>query len=434
MKGYRRVAFIALLVGLGLLHRPRQVPTLYPGIGGDISRYRSSSAKSRSEPPGEPSQSPARPAPPPAQAWRDAPADFPALRVAGGEAPAAGPGRAAVGVRPTHAAGARPPTFAETFADPSIYPDSATRDWRAEPRRAGSRPPAKKAGEGFPVPPRPHRAASRFVAPAPPAAAAPDVPRRDDRDPVDPRRPAALHHASRFPLFWPPRRAAREASQRSPRRRRVRPPRLAQLLGRGARRPPKALPVPDLSFLTRRRPPSLPGGLPAPTRPFGLEQLEDVDPARDAAAACRRRAPHWHSDPFWHDGPARGLTRDGRWLWLWRDQTHRWALREPAEDPFLRHQGLWWSKQRGVWFALHEGELWSWRRFSEWDAEGLIRLSDGVQIVYSSDFTRVAVIVPGDGAVLYDAATGLELGRWQEEELPRRRPRPPGDLRIPRGI
>ena len=99
-----------------------------------------------------------------------------------------------------------------------------------------------------------------------------------------------------------------------------------------------------------------------------------------------------------------------------------------------QQRGLLWSKQRGVWFALHEGELWNWRRFADWDAEGLIRLTDGVELVYSADFKKVAVITPGSGAVLYDAATGAEIGEWLESELPRRRPIAPAGLRLPHGI
>ncbi|MEQ1920689.1 MAG: hypothetical protein ABL955_15980, partial [Elusimicrobiota bacterium] len=155
-------------------------------------------------------------------------------------------------------------------------------------------------------------------------------------------------------------------------------------------------------------------------RPENQRSVEPVPTRRRPAAEER--------------SPARGVIEDARWLWLWKDQSRVWAARTPEEAPLLRHQGLWWSKQRGVWFALHDGELWSWRRFADWDAEGLIRLTDGVELVYSADFSRVAVITPGAGAVLYDAVTGAEIGQWLESELPRRRPRAPSDLRLPRGI
>ncbi len=214
----------------------------------------------------------------------------------------------------------------------------------------------------------------------------------------------------------------------------MRPLLLSKLLGRGALRPPPASIIPpDLSHLKGRKPLLLPDGSSVPARAYELDLLESQDPRR-AQTACRRRAPHWDAGLLWHDGSARGQAADARWLWLWKEKTRWWAVSDPQDSPLLRHNELWWSKRRGVWFALHDGELWSWRRFSNWDAEGLLRLGDGVELVYSADFTKVAVITPGAGAVLYDAATGAELGEWLESELPRRRPRAPAELRLPRGI
>lgn len=228
-----------------------------------------------------------------------------------------------------------------------------------------------------------------------------------------------------FPLFSPPRRAV--VRPRAPSARRVRPLLLSKLLGRGALRPPPGSIVPpDLSRLDARKPPAAPGPFASPA------DIEARDP-RKLVPACRKRGGHWDG-ALWHDGAARGAAAEGRWLWLWKAGARWWARGAAAEPPFLRHQNLWWSKQKGVWFALHEGELWSWRRFSRWDAEGLIRLTDGVEIVYSADFKMAAVITPGAGAVLYDAATGAELGSWLESEMPRRRPRAPERLRLPSGI
>jgi hypothetical protein len=270
------------------------------------------------------------------------------------------------------------------------------------------------------------------------------VSRPEERRAVDPRRVAPRPNASAwfrrpngsFPLFRPPRRVAADGQRRpAASRRKTKPLLLSKLLGRGALRPPPAAIVPpDLSSLMTRRPASLPNGTPTPTRPYDLDRIEAQDPRRASARRDRKRGAHWDAGLLWHDGPARGVIEDARWLWLWKDQSRVWAARTPEEAPLLRHQGLWWSKQRGVWFALHDGELWSWRRFADWDAEGLIRLTDGVELVYSADFSRVAVITPGAGAVLYDAVTGAEIGQWLESELPRRRPRAPSDLRLPRGI
>ena len=38
------------------------------------------------------------------------------------------------------------------------------------------------------------------------------------------------------------------------------------------------------------------------------------------------------------------------------------------------------------------------------------------------------------GKNIFYKYTGAELGEWLEDELPRRRPRPPARLRLPRGI
>ncbi|MCR4295697.1 MAG: hypothetical protein NUW21_09205, partial [Elusimicrobia bacterium] len=238
-----------------------------------------------------------------------------------------------------------------------------------------------------------------------------------------------------FPLFTPPRRAGHGAKARraAAARRRARPLLLSKLLGpRALRPPPASLVPPDLASLARRKPLLLPDGSPVPSRPYELDRIEAHDPRR-SRVADRRRKPHWDPGHRWHDGAATGVAADARWLWLWKEKTRVWAVGEQA-SPLLRHRALWWGKQKSVWFALHDGQLWSWRRFSDWDAEGLIRLVDGVELVYSADFAKVAVITPGAGAVLYDARTGAELGHWLEHELPRRRPSAPAGLRLPRGI
>ncbi|MDP3544280.1 MAG: hypothetical protein Q8T11_17580, partial [Elusimicrobiota bacterium] len=243
--------------------------------------------------------------------------------------------------------------------------------------------------------------------------------------------------ARSFPLFTPPRRAglaSKAERAAAAARRRARPLLLSKLLGPGALRPPpSALTPPDLAGLDRRKPARLPDGSPVPSRPYELDRLEAHDPRR-SRVADRRVKPHWDPGDRWHDGPATGVAADARWLWLWKEKTRVWAVGEPGLSPLLRHRELWWGKQKGVWFALHDGQLWNWRRFSDWDAEGLIRLTDGVELVYSADFTKVAVITPGAGAVLYDARTGAELGHWLEHELPARRPAAPDGLRLPRGI
>ncbi|MBI4059849.1 MAG: hypothetical protein HY403_00310 [Elusimicrobia bacterium] len=363
--------------------------------------------------------------------WRDAPADFPFW--AARQAAPARPSRSPTARRgPTPRPSPRVPGTIPVPEDPAIPPQAAT--------------PSKDGALGLQE--APLASAPRSLPRRMPLARGPAFPdgardlAQDDGVAVNARpngaRADAAAEARRrtraFPLFSPPRRAAR-APAGAPGRRRARPLLLSKMLGRGALRPPPAsVTPPDLSRLERRKPLSLPDGAPVPLRAYELDRIEAQDPRR-AGTACRRRAPHWDAGRIWHEGAARGVAADARWLWLWKEKTRWWAVHEPEFNaPLLRHQALWWSRQRGVWFALHDGELWSWRRFSEWDAEGLLRLADGVEMVYSADFTKVAVITPGAGAALYDAGTGALLGEWLESELPRRRPRAPEALRLPRGI
>jgi hypothetical protein len=56
-------------------------------------------------------------------------------------------------------------------------------------------------------------------------------------------------------------------------------------------------------------------------------------------------------------------------------------------------------------------------------------------MIYSKDFARVAVITPGEGAEVFDAATGVELARIQEERMPaRRRPKAPSEFSLPSDV
>lgn len=432
-------AIAAALIGAGLmLYRPRLVPELRAGTRGEppptaatlaaaISRptapgpasaaLGSDAGASRASAPGE------------EDGWRDALADRPFLP-AGRVSPAPIPFDASSRDRALRES----PSAAET--DP-VHAEGSRALQAAGARRKAGAPEAPETG-AHPMD------VSRSAPIRAPLARGPAAP--DDENEGDDRTAASRPEGGRlglpawsrrrtrsFPLFVPPRRESRPPRSAAARRR-VRPLLLSKLLGRGALRPPPATIVPpDLSNLKGRKPLLLPDGAPVPSRAYELDRLEAQDP-RLAGAACRRRARHWDAGPLWHDGSSYGVIAEARWLWLWKEEARWWAAPEPDHAPLLRHQGLWWSKLRGVWFALHDGELWSWRRFSDWDAEGLIRLTDGVELVYSADFTKVAVITPGAGAVLYDAYSGAELGEWLESELPRRRPRAPGGLRLPRGI
>jgi len=434
-------ALAAALIGAGLaLYRPRLVPEL--AAGPRARPAPEASLASAIAWPAPPAPRPAPPAAPPAPAeeivdaeevaaWRDALADrsFSAVdHAAAAPPPAPAPDRAPRTAPSETAAGPSAPPLSLHDAVVGLLRAASRREIGPEP---GPRPRPEAAAVGGD-----RRRALLAVGPAPsdedPGEGSSAASSRSG--PASARVAGPRRRARYFPLFTPPRRAAVRPDRDSARRRRVRPLLLSRMLGRGALRPPPAsLVPPDLSHLRERKPARLPDGSPVPARPYELDRVEAHDPRR-AAAADRRRAPHWDEGRTWHDGPAQGVAADARWLWLWKEKARWWAAPEPENPPLLRHGALWWGKQRGVWFALHEGELWSWRRFADWDAEGLIRLADGVELVYSAGLGKVAVITPGAGAVLYDARTGAELGEWREDEMPRRRPRAPAGLRLPRGI
>jgi len=448
MGARRRVgpaAVAAALIGLSLaLYRPRLVPELRPGTrratpDATIAALPRAPGAAAASAPGSPDAfaDAAAPVDPPGSVseeaeLRDAPADQPLRMTHPGQSALRASGTAARLVRELRES----PSSAET--DP-LLAVGASGSARASKGDGASAPRLSRETRGtYAARPRARRA------PLAAGLASPDEWLEDDGGEAravraGPTESTATSSAwprrrtRRFPLFRPPRREAR-AERSGAARKRVRPLLLSKLLGRGALRPPSsAVAPPDLSRLSGRKPPRLPDGSPSPDKPYELFRIEAHDPLK-AAPSCRRREAHWDAGPVWHDGAARGVAADGRWLWLWKQDARWWAQGEAKQPPLLRHQQLWWSKQKGVWFALHDGELWSWRLFSDWAAEGLLRLTDGVEIVYSADFTKVAVITPGDGARLYDAETGAELGEWYEHEMPARRPRAPAGLRLPRGI
>ncbi len=92
-------------------------------------------------------------------------------------------------------------------------------------------------------------------------------------------------------------------------------------------------------------------------------------------------------------------------------------------------------KESGIWFVVHDGQPWAWRHFQDWDAQGLFQPGSGTEMVYSNDFSRVAVITPGTGAEVFDAASGREVARIPKERMPpRRRPKIPNELTLPSDV
>ena len=63
---------------------------------------------------------------------------------------------------------------------------------------------------------------------------------------------------------------------------------------------------------------------------------------------------------------------------------------------------------------------------------GILHPGTGSKMLYSADGARAALITPGDGAWLFDAETGKILGRWTEDQMPRRpTPHAPSSLTLP---
>ncbi|MDE2491610.1 MAG: hypothetical protein KGM24_12255, partial [Elusimicrobia bacterium] len=177
-------------------------------------------------------------------------------------------------------------------------------------------------------------------------------------------------------------------------------------------------PPPALLGLPARRPATGPRGRPTPSAPADLAALQALD--LRALPRDRRRKPHWDASD-WHDGPARGLPRGKSWLWVYQDGRRWWALAGDPAAPALNRSGAWWVRRQGVWLLVHDGALWAWRTFSDWRASGLFQPGTGVEMVYSRDLARVAIVTPGRGARVYDARTGAELARIPPERMPRRR-------------
>lgn len=199
----------------------------------------------------------------------------------------------------------------------------------------------------------------------------------------------------------------------------ARPESLARLLGKGALKAPVGVKRPKLDPWSRPVPALGPDGAPLSVKPLGETEAESVTPP----PACAKKGVHWDEQDsvrWLHDGALRGRLENGTWAWLQRDQNRWWLWPAPKEKPLLDHQDHWWLESRGMWFLLHDREAWGYQYLHQWGTEGFVARS-GAQMIYSSDGSRLGLIVPGAGAVVYDARTGAELGRWTEAQLPRRR-------------
>jgi hypothetical protein len=237
------------------------------------------------------------------------------------------------------------------------------------------------------------------------------------------QRPKAEHKAQTEPNA-----AALKAPQ-------LHPVLLSKVLGMNAIRPPKAqLKAPDFSRLARDAPKAGPDGSPLRLSPAPAKAVETLRPPQANAGECRESGRHWHPgrEPLYHKGQAWGLQHEGGWLWLRKSGKNWWAWTAPDQPTWLWHAGHWWWRSEGVWFMLHQGEVWGYREFGERRAEGLIHPGTGTQLEYSADGERVAMITPGDGAWLFDARSGAVVGRWSEAQMPAKpKPHAPKILSLP---
>ncbi len=199
----------------------------------------------------------------------------------------------------------------------------------------------------------------------------------------------------------------------------ARPAALSRLLGKGALKAPVGVRKPAGDPWTRPLPATGPDGAALKVEPLGQAAAEAVT----TPPSCRKPGPHWDAagDAHWfHDGALRGRLEAGAWAWLQEDRGRWWLWPAPKATPLVDHQDHWWLQSRGLWFLLHDGEPWGYQYLRRWGAEGFVQRS-GAQMIYSADGSRLGLVSPGQGAVLYDARTGRELGRWTEDELPGRR-------------
>ncbi len=229
--------------------------------------------------------------------------------------------------------------------------------------------------------------------------------------------------------FEAPHRWALPNGPRRPPGPKIRPLLLYRFLGLRALHPPPMLEPPTaLLSLDLRRPLHTPTGSSDLSQPAELSDFESIDPTK--VSSDRRNEPHWDAEQ-WHDGNARGMMMSGRWAWLYRDSLRWWGISGSGNAPLLYHQGAWWTNEMGTWFIVHDGRPWAWREFREWGGSGLYNPASGIEMVYSRDLQRVAIISPGQGATVYDAVSGLEIVRIPEADMPPRRHPRPGLLRNP---
>ena len=202
---------------------------------------------------------------------------------------------------------------------------------------------------------------------------------------------------------------------------------LKSLLGGGSIRPPKDHPTPpDFSKVRDRVPRNLPDGTPVDPTPPSLRDLESLTPPseepsypswKDTDSGVHNT--HWHASEdkhYFHMGETWGVW-SGRWSWMKPARNHWWVLADGR--PLLWHEGHWWWRNQDVWFMLHDGESWAYRWFPQWERAGLVHPRTDTRILYSADGQRAAVVTPEEDSVVFDLASGEEIGRVPNSEMHR---------------
>ena len=194
------------------------------------------------------------------------------------------------------------------------------------------------------------------------------------------------------------------------------------MLGRGALKPPANIRgIPSQSPWNLPLPAKLPPQLRIDAEGLQDGKIEGVRPpdagqarkAQDGAWIRKNGAAYYHRGDFW------GRLESGEWSWLEKSQGRWWLWSAPGKPPALWSRGHWWTQKDGRWFLFHDGKAWGYQYLNEWSREGF-RSEAGEQIVYSGDGRRVLISAPKQGAALFDAQTGAQLGEWNPEPAPRR--------------
>ncbi|MBI5629545.1 MAG: hypothetical protein HY921_01535 [Elusimicrobia bacterium] len=215
--------------------------------------------------------------------------------------------------------------------------------------------------------------------------------------------------------------------------RRLKPPSFSRSLGAKPLRPPEAsLAPPSGNPWAGPLPRHLEDGTPIFPYGLSLDEAEAVEPPQLKKLGAHHGKVHWHrndSGHYLHHGDLWGSWSRGHWSWLERQDSRWWLWANASAGALAWQQGHWWLREGERWFLLHQGTPWGYQALINRWGQGGYERPDGSQLLYSADGRRVAVIVSGEGAALYDALSGEALGYWPDSELPARFKMPLGIIK-----